>query len=418
MILHRTKAFAALAALLVLTASLSLISGSAQASAKRTCKHVSASVSKRTVADNGWVRVSGRTCHRAERPRRVRMQIRAKAGWRTVGSAATHRSGAFSKKVRISLPKGQEAADIRAVAATATSRRLRVRVANNQTVTTPSKSGGACPLSQPGSQIGLTLTGCRILGSDTAQDVDPTGFWGRVDCGTWPNLIPTRQTRLSTDGDTHPTATGAPQPDSAFRRLTVMDGDDVAGERCELGLNDNVEGPTAFYHEGQRRATYASIRLPSNFPLAAQTWQTILQMKQAQPAANAGGVPILEMQAWNNTFYVSSDKQVYFSFPATSNVWTRFVFDVTYSADPAKGSVQVSVDLNDDGDIDDAGERSPRVFAATLKTETTGGLEDTIAPGESIPSHLRTGLYHNPVLACPPPNGCSTEVDNVQVLAP
>ncbi len=55
---------------------------------------------------------------------------------------------------------------------------------------------------------------------------------------------------------------------------------------------------------------------------------------------------------------------------------------------------------------------------ATLKRETTGGTDDGIAPGESIPSHLRVGIYHNPAIACPPPSGCSTQVDNVQVVRP
>jgi hypothetical protein len=70
-----------------------------------------------------------------------------------------------------------------------------------------------------------------------------------------------------------------------------------------------------------------------------------------------------------------------------------------------------------DGDAGDPGEQSPTFHVATLKREIPGGdPSDGIAPGESIPSHLRTGVYHNPEIDCPPPDGCSVEVDNIEVL--
>src|SRR5262249_11724628 len=94
-----------------------------------------------------------------------------------------------------------------------------------------------CPLNDPGYEVGATIEGCRVLASDTASSSSPMSFWGRVDCGVWPDLDPTRADRPTSGGDTHPTATGAPQGDDAYRELTVFDGDDVAGERCELGEN-------------------------------------------------------------------------------------------------------------------------------------------------------------------------------------
>ncbi len=410
-------AILALAALVLLA----LPTTSAEASGSG-CKHVSLGVSKRTVPTGGsWMRVHGSTC-RAAHPHWVRVRMRGPNGWRKVGVARTNSAGRFSKRVHLKVSARRRVTRIQAKAVKVTSKPVPLVV---ETTTQPLTGSGqpasssSCALSSAGSQIDLTAPGCKVLFDDTSTTKNPIGKWGRIDCGVWPDLDPTRAGQFGSGGDTHLTATGASQGDDDYRRLTVFDGDDVAGERCELGENDNVEGPTALYREGDRRATFASLRLPGNFPLDAETWQTVLQMKQAQPAANGGGVPILEMQAWDNHFWVSSDKETYFSFPATKDVWTRFVFDVTYSQDPSKGSVQVAVDLNDDGDVSDAGERSPRIKAATLKTETAGGGPDTIAPGESIPSHLRVGLYHDPSVPCPvSTGGCSTEVDNVQVLAP
>jgi hypothetical protein len=97
-------------------------------------------------------------------------------------------------------------------------------------------------------------------------------------------------------------------------------------------------------------------------------------------------------------------------------MWTRFAFDVVYSQNPEIGSIQVSVDLNGDGDFEDPNEHSPKMHAPTLATETEPGYE--IPPGGSIPSHLRAGIYHNTKFSCPRPVGCSSNLDNLQVIAP
>ena len=41
---------------------------------------------------------------------------------------------------------------------------------------------------------------------------------------------------------------------------------------------------------------------------------------------------------------------------------------------------------------------------------------DGIAPGKSIPSHLRVGIYHDPAIALPTPSTCAVDVDNVQIV--
>ena len=270
----------------------------------------------------------------------------------------------------------------------------------------------------------LTAPGCTVLREDTAASPDPKPLWGKIDCAE-----DSRHQWLTGGADPHLTATGAPQGEDAYRRLTVIDGDDVWGERCELGLNDHRYGyyggggTFALYGEGERRITFVSYRLPSSFPLETTAWQPVLQMKQTQPSANGGGTPILAMRAtagrWSlmnsDSAGPSSDSHEIWSTPAQSGVWTRFALDVTYSPDPAMGSIQVYVDLNGDGDAADPEEQSPVLHTSTLKYETEGGsVSDGIAPSESITSHLRMGIYHDTQIPCP--SGCAVEVDNVQVV--
>src|SRR5690242_8205820 len=70
----------------------------------------------------------------------------------------------------------------------------------------------------------------HLIASDTAANPNPDPFWGRSYCAN-----DQRVQQFTSGGDPHPTLTGAPQGDGAFRRLTVFDGDDAFGERCELG---------------------------------------------------------------------------------------------------------------------------------------------------------------------------------------
>lgn len=262
---------------------------------------------------------------------------------------------------------------------------------------------------------GLTAVGCDVAFEDTGAG-NPASIWGSIDCQS--------DSRVQTlvGGDPAQTALGASQASDGFRRMTAYDGDDYWGERCELGHNDNRNGPTAVYHEGDHKFTFASIRLPSSLPLGTNQWQVVMQMKQAQPAANGSGTPMLSLRAYNgrwallqsNSSGLSSDNHEIWSAPASSEQWTRFAFDVHYSQDPSQGSITVYVDLNGDGDAADAGEKSARMDTYTLKREISGGGDDGIDVGESIPSHLRAGIYHSPTIDCP--TGCSVDIDNVQVV--
>jgi hypothetical protein len=278
-------------------------------------------------------------------------------------------------------------------------------------------SSGSCPLSAGGavSGIPMEMPSCLLVASDTSAEADEVPFWGELGCAE-----ASRYEQGTKGGDPSKTAAGVAQGNADYRRLTVLDGDDVYGERCELGENNNEGGPTVFYHQGEHLATYFSERLPANFPLATDQWQTVMQMKQAQPSDNGGGAPILEMEARDGRWIVDDNWHELWSAPAQKGVWTRFAWDVYYSQSAETGWLQVSIDLNGDGDFNDPGERSPVFHVKTLKRETEGpnGDSDGFAAGEPLPSHLRMGIYHDPAIPCPAPGGCSVDVDNVQVFAP
>lgn len=270
----------------------------------------------------------------------------------------------------------------------------------------------SCPLDagEPGEIVPMSAPACEVVASDTAVEPDPLPFWGSIDCAS-----ASRYSWHAVGGDDHLTATGEP-PGGAYRRLTVEDGDDVYGERCELGTN-NREGPTAFYREGEHLLTYFSERLPRHFPLDTQRWQTVMQMKQAEPEHDGDVGVALQLQVIDGRWFALDFSHIIWSFPARTGIWTRFAWNVVYSRDPETGGVQVFADRNDDGDFDDPGEHSPVFHGATLATEEPAfAAADGLVGGQGIVSHLRVGIYQDPAISCQAPAECSVDVANVQVL--
>jgi hypothetical protein len=268
----------------------------------------------------------------------------------------------------------------------------------------------------------MTAPGCKLLRNDTSAASNPeAGLWGHIECES-----STRYSYQGTDGDPRSMATGAPQPDTAYRRETVLDGDDFWGERCELGRNQwqngenrgaRTSGTFALYGEGQHKITFFSQRYPSSSFTGTGAWQAVYQNKQTEPYGGDGGNGVaLDLQVHHNRLYLEQWWQVQWTTPAPlTGTWIRYALDVVYSADPAVGSVKLYVDANGDGDWLDSGEQSPTVSGATLARETVGGYG--IPVGGSIPSHARIGLYHDVSIPCGAPTGCVVETDNVQVLA-
>lgn len=257
-----------------------------------------------------------------------------------------------------------------------------------------------------------------VLLRDSAVDSDPLPIWGRITCAT-----ADRHQWIPIGGDPSPRLDEGLLGSTAFRRLTVYDGDDNSGERCELGMNDRHVGPTALFHEGEHRVTRVALRLPQSFPLEANSWQTVVQMKQTQPSDGGGSSPVIELSAYRGLWHLSvstghhEDDWTRWTAPARRGLWTHFTFDVLYSQHPMVGNVRFLADLNGDGDTNDADENNGPYYGTTLKRELPEKPPfDGLRRGASIPSHLRVGLYHDPSIPCP--GGCAIDVDSVEVIAP
>jgi len=398
------------------------------------CSGVTLTPASRTVKRGGRVLVEGTACGASSSSAGTSVvHLRLKKGkrWANLASATAGADGSFSVCAKVSVPRRARVAKLQATASSgatgSTTLRLAPKGASNceapgsGSTDEPVSGGGYhppppetgnpdCPLSQPDSTISLVLpSSCTQVASDTASSSNPLPFWGRLDCAS-----ADRHQQITSGGDAHSTGNGTSQGDTAFRRLSAVDGDDVWGERCEMGLNDNQVGPTTFYHEGQRRVTFASIRLPNNSPISDPDWRVVLQMKQAQPYYDPNPASMFTLEARDGRWHVGSSWNGVWSTPATQNTWTRFAFDIVYSQDPSIGSIKTYVDLNGDGDANDANEQSPRAQLATLRAESGSG--GPIPTGQSIPSHLRAGIYQNSNYPCS--SGCSVDIDNVQVFKP
>jgi Polysaccharide lyase len=445
-------ALLALAAIALGAASVQPATAGAQTATASSCSGVTVTPSSRTVRRGGRVLLTGRACSGAgassSSAGSVRINLRKGRRWASVASASADPSGSFQACVPVRVPRNAKVAQLQASSPGGTSGTVNVRVSSKGSTSCKPSGGGSaprprggggggqtgtrpyvppaaetgnpdCPLAQSGSDLPFTLpSACTVVTSDTASSSSPLSAWGKIDCQTT-----SRHQQVSSGGDPHPAAVGGSQGNSSYRSLTVLDGDNVWGERCELGLNDHRSSPTIHYHEGMRRATYGSYRLPANFPLETEDWQGVFQMKQAQPADNGGGTPVLSFGAYAGEWKLfhsepgptSEDAEIW-STPAEKGVWTRIAVDAFYSQDPGRGWIKVYVDRTGDGDFSDSGEQSPAFQIATLKYETGTDTSDGLSAGQSIPSQLRIGMYHNSSISCPPPTGCSIEADNIQVV--
>jgi hypothetical protein len=213
-------------------------------------------------------------------------------------------------------------------------------------------------------------------------------------------------------GEERPKGDGTPQANENFRRLNLLEADvaNVGGERCELGANERRrgieggEGTFMLYEEGKHYKTFLSMRLAPNYPIGAEAWQIGTQMKQAQPYAedDLGGIPVLEMSIFFNELalnYVGSTKNGLEKTlaPAVTDRWVRLCWDVVYSADPAQGQIEVTVD-DREGATDFVPQHSSGLLTDVQTLATAQKEGSGLAVGDPIPSHLRWGIYRNPII--------------------
>ena len=407
----------AIAALVALIAGLAASPAAARDSSARHSLHLI--VAKHEVHAGRWVRVSGDVNSARQKPRHVTIAVQNGSTSFAV-KVPIRTGGSFRKQLHIGRAWKLGLVHLQAKSQKLRSNpvALKVEPPVGAPAATPKPTPNPttnCELSNtPGQLVGMTLPGCDVIYDDTSAEASPTKDWGRLQC-----VEQSRYSWVTSGGDTHVTASGAPQGNEDFRQMTTMDGDEFWGERCELGEDDWRTGPTAVYHEGDHYVTYISERLPSNFPLATKDWQTVMQMKQTQPGNGGGEAPQIEMEAREGRWVIVDNWEELWSFPASANAWTRFAWNVYYSKNSNEGWIQVSADLNGNGSFEDPGERSPVFHVATLKTEIPGPIADAghSAVAQAMTGHLRAGIYHDPEIPCPPATGgCSVQVDNVQIV--
>ena len=346
------------------------------ATAAGECSRVSVSPASKTVRRGGRVLLQGRACsagYANSDTDAVRVRVKKRKRWTTVARTETDAGGEFAVCVKITVPKGAKVARINATLSTGATGSTRVRVSK--------KGPGSC-----------------LLREDPCTDPDPL-LWGNAISAQ----DPSRHQQFDTGGPSN----------GPFRRMTVVDGDNQSGERAELGYNSRIGdlgapwGTFFLYNENARRVTDFWMRLPIDYPISSPKWQVVMQMKQTGPSSNSGGTPVLALEARDARWVLtqsdspgpSSNTHELWSTPATVETWTPISLDVTYSPDPTKGKIQISV----------GGVQSPTFTTFTQKYETSPAAEGLTAGG-AIPSHLRVGIYHDTSLP-----GTHLDIANVRV---
>lgn len=294
---------------------------------------------------------------------------------------------------------------------------LRVRVHGTESAAPPPSGIGV-------DRATMLATGGTILRQDTVSASDPlTGLWGQLAAASSARCV-----YHATGGDPGLKADGAAQGNSAYREIIVQDGDSWQGEtaeRSELGRNTttpyytecapgSVDGTFALSDEGDHLIHFFSQRYHTNFDMATDAWQVIMQNKQNQPYAANGPVdsaPALEIDIFAGLIVVRNFWNEIWTTPAPpKNVWIRYALEAFYSKDPAKGWIRLYVDNDGDGDFLDADEMSPQIFCPTLATLTSKGSSPRNV-GDALPSHMRIGIYHKNTYGT-----AALDIDNVQVI--
>jgi len=266
-----------------------------------------------------------------------------------------------------------------------------------------------------------------IAKEDDCTDPNFTKKWGPASSlGTYGDAYGSgmattdRVVQHANGGDTFPKLDGSPSS-GAYYEISILDAD----ERTELGHNSQgnsfLTDPawTMFrFYEGETYKIGYSIRVPSvgGLNLAATLYQLFAQFKQTGASVNSSGTPVFSHHGRSNQWQIwqSDDRDVsnnshsLWGCDADYDVWTRFIWTVTFSQDPAIGRLQLEVD-NGTEQFDSG------VFETyTLKRETTNATYPNGGPnqtaGQSIPSHLRAGAYKHPSNA-----GGKTHLANIQI---
>jgi hypothetical protein len=179
----------------------------------------------------------------------------------------------------------------------------------------------------------------------------------------------------------------AAQGQKAYK-LTVQDGDNAYGERCELG--DGNPGRTGYplFHQGDERWISFQVYLPDSYPIDTPDWNVMFQIHQE----GDGGCPPIALHVEDGQFKLFNSSSPNYVFdtvekwhaPAVRNHWAKFTIHMMNSTDDNTGFVEMY------GDLDGSGEKllMPKEYMHTMTIDKN--------TGQPMTNHARIGIYRNP----------------------
>src|SRR6476661_3925989 len=172
--------------------------------------------------------------------------------------------------------------------------------------------------------LATTLVVASSASAGVLQSAGAENPWNKE----WASWSCADQSRFQEIGDP------AAQGQKAYK-LTVQDGDNAYGERCELG--DGNPGRTGFplFHEGDERWISFQVYLPDEYPIDTKDWNVFFQIHQE----GDGGCPPLALHVERGQFklfntvrntYVLQTYEMW-SAPAHANRWAKFTLHINNS---------------------------------------------------------------------------------------
>jgi hypothetical protein len=243
-------------------------------------------------------------------------------------------------------------------------------------------------------------TQSQILRQDDATNPDPQALWspdaGADDCYS--------------GFDSFQTVESGAYDGGPYRRIVVYDGEceeqSIDTERAELGFNswrgygDLPPNPDPLrrasnlrtfwlFAEGDTLVTDWWVRLPSDFPIGTDEFQSIEQESQAAPNTSTLSSPVLAVEARQNQIQLSNrggnqGPGIPITFPAPAlGSWFHLQLTARYTRSREDGGVTLCLN----------GQCKIATNIQTLATFENGGVSP-YQQGDSVPSHIRLGIYH------------------------
>lgn len=179
---------------------------------------------------------------------------------------------------------------------------------------------------------------------------------------------------------------------AASYAFKVQDGDNCFGERAELGqgLPDDTHSVARRFNEGDDKWISFQTYLDASFPINANTWQLIMQIKHSLTVNVPAEQPELALQVRNGQYRMYPACCSFYPLgTAILSKWARWTWHIKFSKNASTGFVEIFADTDGPGGAA-MHTALAKTFMATLTTDTSGA---------SVPSHLRAGIYRDTAIS-------------------